>query len=113
MSLSREEETLIDEYDYITKDNDYLVLKDLPRHGTTTTYDHSVRVAYMARRLAEKFKLDVDSAVRVGLLHDFCIVNNYEKNVHKGFYLFYHPKEAAENFDLNFFTKHSQIILIR
>lgn len=97
MDLSKEEEKIIEDFSYITKDKDYLKLKDLPRHGTTTTYDHSVRVAYMSKGLAETFNLDADSAVRASLLHDYCFVNYYEKNDHKGFYLFYHPIEAAQN----------------
>ena len=59
MDLSKEEEKIIEDYSYITKDKNYLKLKDLPRHGTTTTYDHSIRVAYMAKGLAETFNLDV------------------------------------------------------
>lgn len=83
--------------DIFLNDAELLKLKDYPRHKYTNTYDHSVRVAVGAAILAELFKADVESAIRIALLHDMCFVNYYEKNSHGGFYCFYHPVEAADN----------------
>lgn len=74
-----------------------LSLKAYKRHFYTNTYDHSVRVAVGAAILAEWLHADIQSAIRIGLVHDMCFVDYYKKNAHKGWYLFYHPIEAAEN----------------
>lgn len=97
MILTDEEKNIEKEYEYITKEKDYVKLKDLPRHGNTTTYEHSIRVACLTGKIAEKMNADVTSAIKVGLLHDLCFVNYYEKNDHPGLYMFYHPVEAVEN----------------
>ena len=81
----------------ILEDEKYKELKNYPRHKYTNTYDHSVRVAVGAALIARVFGADVESAVRVGLLHDMCFVNYYERNDHKGLFCFYHPVEAADN----------------
>lgn len=83
--------------DTILTDEKYLELKNYPRHKYTNTYDHSIRVAVGAALIAKALKTDVESAVRVGLLHDMCFVNYYERNDHKGLFCFYHPVEAADN----------------
>lgn len=103
MKLSIEQELLVAEYSHITNNHDYLSLKDIPRHSYTNTYDHSIRVANLAGKMAEYVHADVDSTIRAALLHDFCLTNYYEENDHPGWYLFYHPVEAAKNgerFDL-------------
>lgn len=97
MELSEESIKLIKDYSYITKDEEYQKLKQIPRHTFTNTYDHSIRVALLSRKLSEILKTDCDKAIRAALLHDFCMVNYYEKNDHKGLYIFYHPKEAVMN----------------
>lgn len=81
----------------IINNEEYKKLKHYPRHKYTNTYDHSVRVAIGAAIIAEMIGADVDSAVKIGLTHDMCFVNYYERNDHKGLYAFYHPVEAAEN----------------
>jgi uncharacterized protein len=90
------------EADTILQDELYMKLKNYPRHKYTNTYDHSVRVAVGAAIIAMWLHTDVESAIRVGLLHDMCYVNYYERNDHKGLYAFYHPVEAAENADKEF-----------
>lgn len=81
----------------ILSDNKYRELKNFPRHKYTNTYDHSIRVAVGAALIARVLGADEESAVRVGLLHDMCFVNYYERNDHKGLFCFYHPVEAADN----------------
>ena len=86
-----------DGVDRILNDVELLKLKNYPRHKYTNTYDHSVRVAVGAAILAKLFKADVESVIRIALVHDMCFVNYYERNDHKGLYCFYHPVEAADN----------------
>lgn len=84
----------------ITENRKYQKLKDVPRHGSTNTFDHSVRVAQMAAALAPFVGVDAESAARVGLLHDFCLVDYHQtdKTIHDGrWYCFYHPEDAVEN----------------
>lgn len=88
-------------YPHITENPTYLKLRDVPRHGSTNTFDHSVRVAMMAHRLAPSLGVDAESAARVGLLHDFCLVDYHKDDKDSGhngrWYCFYHPEDAVEN----------------
>ena len=89
-----------DIYPNIMNNKTYLSLINVPRHGTTNTLSHSIRVANAAEKLAPKLGVDKNSAVKVGLLHDFCLVNYYIKDltIHDGrWYCFYHPEDAVEN----------------
>ena len=89
-----------EQYKNITANQTYAKLKSVPRHGSTNTYDHSVRVARMAYSMAKILGVDPDSAARVGLLHDFCLVDYHkdDKDIHGGrWYCFYHPEEALDN----------------
>lgn len=88
-------------------------LKDIDRHYFTDTYDHSIRVAVGAAIIAEMTGADIESAIRVGLLHDMCFVKRVERREHKGLYAFYHPVEAAENADLAFGLTEEEIKAIR
>lgn len=84
----------------ITENRKYQKLKDVPRHGSTNTFDHSVRVAKMAATLAPFVGVDAESAARVGLLHDFCLIDYHQidKTIRDGrWYCFYHPEDAVEN----------------
>lgn len=103
MKLSEKQELLVADYSHITNNHDYLSLRDIPRHSYTNTYDHSVRVAYLAGKMAGYTRTDIPSTIKAALLHDFCLTNYHEENDHPGWYLFYHPVEAVENsepFDL-------------
>ncbi|HAT02442.1 MAG TPA: phosphohydrolase [Oribacterium sp.] len=89
-----------EQYKNITANQTYAKLKSVPRHGSTNTYDHSVRVARMAYSMAKILGVDPDSAARVGLLHDFCLVDYHkdDKDIHGGrWYCFYHPEDAVIN----------------
>ena len=100
MVLSSQDTTFAGEYSSITHNQKYMQLKNIPRHGSTNTYDHSVRVAHAMSYLAPIFHVDKESAIKVGLLHDFCMVDYHkdDKATHHGeWYGFYHPVEAVEN----------------
>ena len=89
--------------DEILCNSGYRKLSSFPRHRYTNTMDHSIRVACVNLYLSERFHVAPESAIKTGLLHDFCLVNYYEEHHlpvskrHKGIYAFYHPAEAAEN----------------
>jgi uncharacterized protein len=97
MRLSNDSIQLIKEYSYITKDRDYQKLKSIQRHSFTNTYDHSIRVALLTGKIADKLNADKERAIKAALLHDFCTVDYNKENNHDGLYIFYHPKEAVEN----------------
>jgi uncharacterized protein len=97
MNLSKQSRDLLKNYSYITESKEYKQLQKIQRHTFTNTYDHSIRVAVLASKISEKIRADIDSTVRVGLLHDFCMIDYNQDNEHEGLYLFYHPKEAIEN----------------
>ncbi|WP_194611387.1 HD domain-containing protein [Clostridium vitabionis] len=104
MTLRLSDETVLfaREHSEITENPAYRRLAQIPRHGCTNTYDHSIRVAYLAEKMAPKLGVDPESAARVGFLHDFCFVNYHEAGHedHEGLYCFYHPVEAVENSEL-------------
>ena len=102
MILSDEALRFAEQFREITRNPEYMKLKDLPRHGSTNTYDHSVRVAICMAWLAKRGGTDPASAVKVGLLHDLCFVDYTSKNDHPGLYCFYHPEEAADNANREF-----------
>ena len=101
MTLSDDAVRFAASYTEITRNPSYLQLLTVPRHGSTNTYDHSVRVAQLAHRLAPKLGIDPDSAARVGLLHDFCLVDYHKNDKDSGhdgrWYCFYHPEDAVKN----------------
>ncbi|MCR4694395.1 MAG: HD domain-containing protein [Pseudobutyrivibrio sp.] len=74
------------------------------RHFTSNTYAHSIRVAFMAGILAEKWGIHKEETVKAALLHDFCDRDTKTIDVEKqkGFYLFSHPIAAAINGDYYF-----------
>ncbi len=98
MKLSGKSEALAARYSYITGSELYQRLKAIPRHGGSNTFDHSVRVARMAERLGKIAGISPESAVKTGLLHDFCLVNYHEDHEKLDeWYCFYHPRNAVEN----------------
>ena len=106
MDLSTREKNFAKYYSYITANPEYLKLKGIPRHGSTDTYEHSIRVGYAAYRLAKRMGVDPESAARVGLLHDFCLINYQDKTKEdcksRPWYCLHHPEEAAANGELHF-----------
>ena len=100
MALTKNEIRLAEKYSHITKQPEYQLLKSIPRHGNTNTYEHSIRVAYAAYRLARKMGVDPESAALVGLLHDFCLINYHDRSagkVSRSWYCLHHPEEALQN----------------
>lgn len=54
----------------IIEHEEYQKMKEIPHHHGSV-YEHSLSVAYLAYRIALKFRLDVNSTIRGALLHDF------------------------------------------
>ncbi len=79
-------------------------LKGQERHRYTDAYDHSVRTAWLAMRLAESNGLDAVSAAKTALLHDFCDRESTDIDVSRtrGSYFFFHPFAAARNAEAYF-----------
>lgn len=98
MSVSRKTFETAKKYMEIIKNPKYQKLLTIPRHTYTNTYDHSLRVARLAGVVAEKMGTNRESAEKVGLLHDFCLINYYDGSyTDKEWYLFRHPKDAVKN----------------
>lgn len=96
----------LEKFRYILDDPDYQKLKTIRRHNSTDTYKHSIRVAMIAAAMAERMGEDPDSAMKTGLLHDYCLLDynlrgeekrKAKKEANAGLFCFYHPKNAAEN----------------
>ena len=88
--------------------------KDYIQHGTTTTYAHSLCVAYMSVWLAVRSRHEVDmrSVVRGALLHDYFLYDWHEKNEYHNLHGYTHAKRAMQNArrDFNISSKEAQII---
>lgn len=69
------------------------------QHGTTSVYEHSVKVAYASVRLAERLGLRVNyrALVRGALLHDYFLYDWHEKGGHHGLHGFTHGMQAMRN----------------
>lgn len=98
MSLSDKTFNLALNYPEIIRNEKYKELLNIQRHIYTNTYDHSLRVARLSGYIAKKLGADPESAMKVGLLHDFCLINRHDGSyTGDESYLFKHPKDAVEN----------------
>lgn len=80
------------------------------QHGSTTVLEHSLRVADLSLRMAQRcetlgIRTDMDSLVRGALLHDYFLYDWHEKDKSHRLHGFTHPgralKNAREDFALN------------
>lgn len=82
-------------------------LRNFMQHGSVTRYEHSLSVCYLALRIADRFKIQVDrrSMVRGALLHDFYMYDWYDPKNLRPLHGFTHAKEALHTaeaiFELN------------
>ncbi len=91
--------------------------KDYIQHGTTSTYAHSLCVAYMSvwlavRKRHKRNKVDMKSVVRGALLHDYFLYDWHEKNEYHNLHGYTHAKRAMENArrDFSITAKEAEII---
>lgn len=102
----------------ILRHPEFQQLNQFPHHRPLTTYDHSIHVAYLsyrwAVRLAPFLRIDVRSATRAALLHDFYLYDWHQPRPEgQKWHGFHHPTIACQNaknhFALN--KKEQHIIL--
>ena len=72
-------------------------MRSLPHHPGVNCYEHSVFVAYVAFRLARRWKLDYRACARAGLLHDLYLYNCHDSSAHPGNQCLDHPEFALRN----------------
>ena len=74
------------------------------QHGVTTIFQHSINVACVSCKIAEKYHLDVDyyALIRGALLYDYFLYDWHVKDRSHRFHGFTHPRRALENADKEF-----------
>lgn len=72
-------------------------MKQWRHHFTTTCFQHSLFVSYVAFRLARYFGWDYRAAARAGLLHDLYLYDPADRNAHPGNQCLDHPEFALRN----------------
>ncbi len=79
-------------------------MKQFKHHRTTNTYQHSVRVAMAAYKMARAFRLKIDErGLATGaLLHDFYLYNQKDANIPAYKHGSSHPHIALENANNHF-----------
>lgn len=78
--------------------------KDYMQHGSTSVYEHSVKVAYISLCLAKWLHLKVDpvSLMRGALLHDYFLYDWHEKDRSHRLHGFRHASTALRNAEKDF-----------
>ena len=73
--------------------------REFIQHGDTTTYDHSLCVAYISLWLASRsrHKVDMKSIARGALLHDYFLYDWHEKNEYHNLHGFTHAAKSLAN----------------
>ena len=72
-------------------------MKQWRHHFSTTCYQHSLFVSYVAFRLARYFGWDYRAAARAGLLHDLYLYDPADGSAHPGNQCLDHPEFALRN----------------
>lgn len=75
---------------------EFMKTKSIVHHGSTR-YNHSVRVSYIAYKLAKLLGCDLNTTIRAGVLHDFFLVRDDKNIVSEAKMLIEHPSIAKEN----------------
>lgn len=109
-AIKNEEKTFDVEYINIIRDvlknEEFKKRKNYRHHGDITVYDHSLKVSYVAYKIAKKLgNLDPVEVAIGGLLHDFYYEpwqENYEKKKRGETHCFVHAFEALKNAKDNF-----------
>ncbi len=86
------------------------------QHGSTSVYEHSIRVAYYSLSLAERLHLDRNrqELVRGALLHDYFLYDWHEKDRSHNLHGFRHPFTALRNAETDFkLSKRERNIILR
>lgn len=83
----------------LERDGRFHMERQFFQHGTTTVFDHSVKVAYTSVRLAKFLHLKTDrhALIRGALLHDYFLYDWHDKHHGHSPHGFSHPKTALRN----------------
>ena len=90
--------------------------KSYIQHGSTSVYEHSVKVAYTSLYFARRFRLNIDekSLIRGALLHDYFLYDWHDPDPSHRLHGFRHPffalARAEEDFEL---TSRERNIIVR
>ncbi len=98
--LKKEEKRQFSNYISDVVDNDLVKsLDNYTQHRSTTTYKHSLNVAYYSFWIAKRLGLNVEekSLIRGALLHDFNLYDWRKTNMTSSEHLRTHPKIARYN----------------
>lgn len=92
------------EIDRITKTPSFQKMKEYMQHGSVTTYEHSIAVAFYSMKLALKLNLKIDyhSLIRGALLHDYFQYDWHDRSVRPKCHGFKHPFIALKNAELEY-----------
>lgn len=111
MCATKKEEITFDvEYINIVRDvlknEEFKKRKNFRHHGNITVYEHSLKVSYVAYKIAKKIECLNPTEVAIGgLLHDFYYEpwqEKHEKKKHGESHCFVHAFEALKNSKNNF-----------
>ena len=85
------------------EDKRYLKQKEFMQHGTTSVYEHSLKVTQLSLKIALKLHLPVNryALIRGALLHDYFLYDWHDDG-HK-YHGFTHPYIAYKNACEDFF----------
>lgn len=73
-------------------------MKKYIQHGTVTTYDHCLSVAYRCYEMARgKRGIDMPTLLTAAMLHDFYLYDWHESDPSHRLHGFHHAYRAAEN----------------
>ena len=92
-------EKLIKEIKFLEENTRFKNNKNFIQHGTTSIYDHVIKVAWQAIYISEKYKLRVnlDSLIRGALLHDYFLYDWHKPHKYRHIHGFTHPYTAYKN----------------
>ena len=93
------EKEFLDLIEPIISKESYQSMKNYRHHGNTSTYDHSISVAYLCYKYQKKHnsKIDLKSLIRGALLHDYYLYDwHHTKEGHR-FHGLRHPKTSLKN----------------
>lgn len=83
--------------DALNEKTEFKKLRNYRHHNNTSTYHHSIGVAYFSVWLMRCFKIKCDTKTMIygALLHDYYLYNHNENET--PFHWFRHPKISVEN----------------
>lgn len=100
-------EDVFKNYKKIIENKKFKQLANYIAHGNTSTLNHSISVAKLSLKIAEKLKLKInkDELIKSALLHDLFLYDWHNAPKEAGLHGFTHSKTAADEarkeFDIN------------